>query len=335
MAHSVHDRLLALAKVRSRPFNELLQYYAMERFLYRLSVSTAKRRFVLKGALLLTAHGAAPFRPTRDIDLLGGFDNSEATVRELLGAVCRQEVPDDGLRFDAESLRTERIREDADYPGVRSQFAGNLGRARVAMQVDVGFGDAVTPAPREIVYPALLDQPAPRLRAYPLETAVAEKLQTMVYLGELNSRMKDFFDVWFLCRHPALESERLRAAIAATFARRRTAVPATAECFSTPFAAAKQTQWGALLRKTPNVDIPQDLVTVIRDIRNVVEPLFRELQTGNAHAKLHLRGPDRDCPGAEAVASARVRRARLPYGGPGRPERRVRPERQAAETGTF
>jgi len=284
VAHSVHDRLLALAKVRSRPFNELLQYYAMERFLYRLSVSPAKRRFVLKGALLLAAHGAAPFRPTRDIDLLGQFDNSEANVRELLGAICRQEVPDDGLCFDAESLRTERIREEADYPGVRLQFAGYLDRARVAMQVDVGFGDAVTPAPKEVAYPALLDQPVPRLRAYPLETAVAEKLQTMVYLGELNSRMKDFLDVWVLCRHPVLEADRLRAAIAATFARRRTAVPAAVGCLSTPFAAAKQTQWRALLRKMPNVDIPQDLATVIRDIRNVVEPLFREIQTANTHA---------------------------------------------------
>lgn len=284
MAHSVHDRLLALARSRSRPFNEVLQYYAMERFLYRLSVSPTRRRFVLKGALLLTAHGAAPSRPTRDIDLLGRFDNSEAKVRELIESACQQEAPADGLRFDARSVRTERIREDADYPGVRCQFTGYMGRARVAMQVDVGFGDAVTPAPLEIDYPVLLDQPAPRLRAYTLETAAAEKIQAMVYLGELNSRMKDFLDVWLLCRHPGLKSERLRAAIAATFSRRETAIPSAPVCFSPAFAAAKQTQWRALLRKMPHSEVPDDLAAVIDGIRRIVAPLFRAIQAGGEHA---------------------------------------------------
>jgi hypothetical protein len=233
---------------------------------------------VLKGALLLTAHSAAPFRPTRDIDLLGRFDSSEGKVRELIETICRQEVPDDGLRFDTTGLTTERIKEDADYPGVRVQFVCYLGRARVAMQVDVGFGDAMTPAPLEIDYPVLLDQPVPRLRAYSIETAVAEKLQAMVYLGELNSRMKDFFDIWMLFHHEEVAPVRLGAAIAATFARRKTAVSPDAVCFTSAFAEAKQKEWRALLRKFPDSGIPDDLGIVIRDIRSVVHPVFQELQ---------------------------------------------------------
>lgn len=153
MAHSVHDRLMALAKERNRPFNELLQYFAMERFLYRLSKSPAGRHFVLKGALLLTAYANLPFRPTRDIDLMGKTGNSEDNVRNLLQSACHQPVPDDGIRFDADSMEIERIKQAADYPGVRARFRGFLGSARIAMQVDVGFGDMIVPAPRPSTIP--------------------------------------------------------------------------------------------------------------------------------------------------------------------------------------
>ena len=173
MAHSVHDRLMALAKERNRPFNELLQYFAMERFLYRLSKSPAGRHFVLKGALLLTAYANLPFRPTRDIDLMGKTGNSEDNVRNLLQSACHQPVPDDGIRFDADSMEIERIKQAADYPGVRARFRGFLGSARIAMQVDVGFGDMIVPAPEAIDYPVLLGMASPCLRAYPLETAIA------------------------------------------------------------------------------------------------------------------------------------------------------------------
>jgi hypothetical protein len=219
-----------------------------------------------------------PFRPTRDIDLLGRFDNSEGRVRELIETICGQEVPDDGLHFDTTDLTTEKIKEDADYPGVRVQFVCYLDRARVAMQVDVGFGDAMTPAPKEIEYPVLLDQPAPRLRAYSVETAVAEKLQAMVYLGELNSRMKDFFDVWMLFHHEAVARASLRAAIVATFARRKTAIPDDPVCFTPAFGEAKQREWRALLRKFQGSDIPDEFAVVIRDIRSVMNPIFQELR---------------------------------------------------------
>lgn len=276
MAHSVHDRLLELAKKKGRPFNELLQYYAMERFLYRLAKSSVRRHFVLKGALLLSACADAPYRPTRDIDLLGHTGNTEANIRDLIQKVCRQKVSDDGLRFDHDSVITKRIKEDADYAGVRAQFIGYLGNALLPMQVDVGFGDVVTPAPQEIKYPVLLDQPAPRLRAYPIETAVAEKVQAMVYLGELNSRMKDFYDVWILCRHVSLDHKRLCAAIQATFAKRKTAITPEPVFFTPAFAEAKQVQWRAFLRKLRMDNVPDTLGVIIRDIRSVLEIILAE-----------------------------------------------------------
>ena len=282
MAHSVHDRLMALAKERNRPFNELLQYFAMERFLYRLSKTPANRYFVLKGALLLVARADLPFRPTRDIDLMGKTDNSEDDVRQLLQSACLQPVPDDGISFDADSMEVERIKQAADYPGVRARFRGFLGRARIAMQVDVGFGDVVVPAPEAIDYPVLLGMASPRLRAYPLETAIAEKLHAMIHLGELNSRMKDFLDVWILCRHDAVKTARLLKAIEATFAHRKTNIPAEPVCFSARFAKDKQVQWTAMLRKNPDSPAPSDLDKALGDIWRVIKPIFEELNQGKS-----------------------------------------------------
>ena len=282
MAHSVHDRLMALAKERNRPFNELLQYFAMERFLYRLSKSPAGRHFVLKGALLLSARADLPFRPTRDIDLMGKTDNSEDNVRNLLQSACLQPVPDDGISFDADSMEVERIKQAADYPGVRARFRGFLGRARIAMQVDVGFGDVVVPAPEAIDYPVLLGMASPRMRAYPLETAIAEKLHAMIHLGELNSRMKDFLDVWILCRHDAVKTAGLLKAIDATFAHRKTNIPAEPVCFSPEFAKAKQAQWAAMLRKNPDSPAPRDLDKALGDIWGVIKPIFGELNQGKS-----------------------------------------------------
>ena len=277
MAHSVHDRLMALAKERNRPFNELLQYFAMERFLYRLSKSPAGRHFVLKGALLLAARADLPFRPTRDIDLMGKTENTEDNVRQLLQSACLQPVPDDGISFDADSMEVERIKQAADYPGVRARFKGFLGRARIAMQVDVGFGDVVVPAPEAIDYPVLLGMASPRLRAYPLETAIAEKLHAMIHLGELNSRMKDFLDVWILCRHDAVKPAGLLKSIQATFAHRKTNIPAEPVCFSPGFAKDKQAQWTAMIRKNPDSPAPRDLDKALGDIWVVIKPIFEEL----------------------------------------------------------
>ena len=195
---SVRARLTNEAKESRRPFQEVLQYFGLERFLYRVSQSQHCNRFLLKGALMLRVWGAPGSRPTRDIDFLGYVDNEIEVIETIVREVCTIEVEDDGVRFDSTTVAGERIKEGADYEGVRIKFVGFLDNARIAMQLDVGFGDVVHPEAEENYYPTVLDFPAPRLRTYPRESVVAEKFQAMVFLGTLNSRMKDFFDIWLL-----------------------------------------------------------------------------------------------------------------------------------------
>jgi len=210
----------------TRPFQELLQYYAMERFLYRLSKSPHSARFVLKGALMLRVWDAPMARPTKDIDLLGRLENSLENLSTVVREVCAVDVEPDGLVFRPPTVKSERIREDADYQGVRIRFEGSLGTARIAMQLDVGIGDVMVPGPVDIVYPTLLDFPAPRLKGYPRETAIAEKFEAMIKLGTLNSRMKDFYDIWLLSRQFDFDGPTLAQAVTATFANRGTALKA-------------------------------------------------------------------------------------------------------------
>jgi len=198
IAASVRQRLLNHARETGRPFNELLQYFAMERFLYRLSKSPYVDNFVLKGALMLTVWEAPLSRPTMDIDLLGLIDNSIEDIVAVTKNICTQEVEPDGITFEPSGIEGERITEDADYGGVRVRFRGSLGTAHITMQLDIGFGDMVIPAADSLEYPTILDLPAPKLRGYTKESTIAEKFEAMVKLGILNSRMKDFFDIWLL-----------------------------------------------------------------------------------------------------------------------------------------
>jgi predicted nucleotidyltransferase component of viral defense system len=252
LAKSVHQRLLNLAKQRGQRFNDLLQHYALERWLYRLSASCHRDRFVLKGALMLVAWNLHRSRPTRDIDMLARADNDLEHIKDLVGDVCRTSVKDDGLRFDADSISTERISEDALYEGVRATFLGHLGNAKAPMQIDLGFSDVITPGPTSIMYPSLLDMPQAELMAYNPETAIAEKFEAMVKLGELNSRMKDFFDIWTLSQSQTFVGAELRAAITSTFQHRGTNLDAGAVCFSHEFAemSSKQSQWTAFLKRS-------------------------------------------------------------------------------------
>lgn len=220
LAASVRQRLLNKARETGRPFNELLQYFAMERFLYRLSRSVHADKFVLKGALMLAAWQAPVTRPTMDIDLLGITDNGVDAIVTVVEDICRQEVGPDGLLFDASSVEAERIVEDADYAGVRVRFRGTLGTARITMQLDIGFGDVVVPKPEVVHYPAILDFPAPCLRGYSRESAVAEKFEAMVKLGVLNSRVKDFFDIWLLSRQFDFDGTIMAQALTETFVTR-------------------------------------------------------------------------------------------------------------------
>jgi hypothetical protein len=199
VAASVHQRLLNIARETRRPFNELLQYFAMERLLYRLSRSVHEGSFVLKGALLFRVWDVPDSRATRDIDFLAFQDNSPEHLAGIFREICTIES-NDGLVFDPDSVDARMIKEGAEYHGVRVRFRGSLGNARITLQADVGFGDIVHPGVVRADYPVFLDLPVPSLRMYPPETVVAEKVEAMIHLGSLNSRMKDFHDVWRLSR---------------------------------------------------------------------------------------------------------------------------------------
>ncbi len=266
-AASVRQRLLNIARKQQEELQFVLSQYARERLLFRLSQSPHRDQFVLKGAMLFQLWSGQPHRSTRDLDLLGQGEPSLQRFERMLQEVCQQAVEDDGLAFRAETVRAEQIKEDDEYQGLRLRLEARLGNARIPVQIDIGFGDAVTPAPEEITFPAILDFPAPTIRAYPRETVVAEKFQAMVMLGIANSRMKDFYDLWTLARQFEFRGQELCAAIGATFERRRTPLPIEQPlALTTEFSedATKRTQWQAFVRKgkLAGVGIPLAEVTV-------------------------------------------------------------------------
>jgi len=225
IAVSVRARLLSKARAEKLDFNLLLTRYALERMLYRLSVSEQRGQFLLKGALLFDLWFDVPHRPTHDADLLG-FGSAEIPRLEKLFREISQIAVEDGIAFQADTVKAAEIRKEAHYAGVRVTLLGLLDNARCPVQIDIGFGDAVTPGPEDARYPVILDEmPQPRLRVYPRDTVVAEKLEAMISLGILNSRMKDFFDLWILSRHSDFDGAVLAKAIRATFERRGTSIP--------------------------------------------------------------------------------------------------------------
>lgn len=252
LAASIRQRLLDLARARGEDFQLLLDRYAVERLLYRLSVSEARHDFLLKGALLFAVWFDAPHRPTCDADFLGFGPADAQRLMETVLRVCAIGC-DDGIAYDAASVQVQEIREQANYQGLRVNLRATLGNARCMVQLDVGYGDAVTPAPAEIVYPSLLDDlPAPRLRVYPREAVFAEKLEAIVVLGIANSRMKDYFDLRALAREGAMDAANLAHAIAATFQRRGTPLPEAMPLGLTrEFGrdAGKLRQWNAFLAR--------------------------------------------------------------------------------------
>ncbi|MFC1543933.1 nucleotidyl transferase AbiEii/AbiGii toxin family protein [Gemmatimonadota bacterium] len=254
----------------------------MERFLYRLSKSPHADKFILKGALMLVTWGTDPRRPTKDIDLLGRVGNDLARIIELVKVVCLQEVEPDGLDFDATSVTGERIAEESEYEGVRVRFRGSMGTARVTMQVDVGFGDVIIPGPVRMEYPVILNLPAPKVLAYTRESVIAEKFHTMVRRGLLNSRMRDYHDVWVLSRHFDFEGRVLSAAIRETFSRRGLSMLGRPVALSEEFSsdAAKRLQWQGYLRKNRLQAVPGDLAAVVGAIADFLGPVAAVLYEG-------------------------------------------------------
>ena len=278
IAASVRARLQDLAREQQADFQRVLTRYALERLLFRLSVSPHKNLFVLKGAMLYVAWLADPFRTTRDLDLLAFADRETTSFLEIFRNICSQPVADDGLRFDTESILVEPSSGDRTQKALRVRTSAQLASAMIPIQIDVGFGDAVTPGPLELEYPVLLDHPAPTLNAYPRDTVVAEKFEAIVALDLANSRMKDFYDLLAMSRLFAFEGTTLAAAIRATFEQRATAIPHERP---PPLTHAfledsrKFGQWRSFLTRDPLLIDEPDLRTVIREVGDFIMPAAR------------------------------------------------------------
>lgn len=276
---SVHQRLLNKARSEKRSFNELVQYFAMERFLYRLSKSVHYEKYILKGALLLHIWRSSDIRSTMDIDLLGKTKNDETVVSNQIKEILLNEVDPDGLIFDVDSIQTEKITEDADYEGIRLRLLCSLGNTRINLQVDIGFGDIIHPGPARQELPPVLDFSAPKISCYSRESAIAEKYEAIVALGDINSRMKDFYDIWLLARQYEFKSEILSKAISLTFEKRNTDIKLGVEAFSDRFVASKQAQWEAFRRRLMQESIPYEFSEIVMQIKAFLLPITESIVT--------------------------------------------------------
>jgi hypothetical protein len=291
-AASIHQRLLNLDPHRASDFTTVLRRYAFERWLYRLGRSEYAEQFVMKGAMLFAFWIKEAPRTTRDLDLLGFGDLSPESIRRLFSRISRMEVEPDGISFGANNATVEPIRDETEYQGYRAKLIAKMGDIRIPLQVDIGTGDAVWPEPKYIIYPSLLEMPPPRIKAYRQETSIAEKLEAMIKLGALNSRMKDFYDIIVLSDRFSFKGEDLSGAIQETFKGREVALPSDPPvAFSESFALDKDknTQWSAFLRRIgkDNISLPfphsvarikdflfpvLQAISVNRDFRMVWEP---------------------------------------------------------------
>lgn len=248
---SVHARLLNLARQRGQPFQVLFYSYSLERFLYRLSKSAYANDFVLKGGMMFIGWGIPLRRLTRDIDVQGYVSNSPEHLETIVEEICGQQVEPDGLRFDPNSVRAEQIMNEADYQGVRVYFTGYLGVADIHLHLDVSFANVITPEEILVNYPSLLGMPQFMVRGYPYETALAEKFQAMVMLGNINDRMKDFYDIWLLSQQADILGNTLVRAIKATFQKRNTPLPQDLPAALLPdFGRLRQSDWESFLKRS-------------------------------------------------------------------------------------
>ncbi|HRX49263.1 MAG TPA: nucleotidyl transferase AbiEii/AbiGii toxin family protein [Spirochaetota bacterium] len=278
LSKSVHQKLMNKAKEANRPFNELLQYYAMERFLYRLSSSRYSDRFILKGALMFILWDIPGMqtRPTRDIDLLGIIDNDLESMKVVFSEISKVPVVDDGIQFNPDDIDITAITEEADYRGTRIKIKGNLGNAKLSLQIDIGFGDIVLPEPVKLKYPSILSFPAPEIKGYSPESVIAEKLQAMVKLGIINSRMKDFYDIRVMSEVFNFDGRILSDSIRSTFNNRETEIPVEPVFLQDSFREdpLKQTQWKAFIRKTGVDNKIADFKDTVSHIEGFIKPVL-------------------------------------------------------------
>jgi predicted nucleotidyltransferase component of viral defense system len=283
---SVLARLRNSAKSSGAPFQQVLQQYAIERFLYRISKSKHAQSVVLKGALLLKTIGIPRARPTIDIDMLRTGKADQDTLAALIKDCAILEVEADGLTFLTDSVVAEEITKDSEYQGTRILMDARMENVRLRVQVDFGVGDVMVPGPRMIEYPVFLDGAAIKLLAYPVESTIAEKLQAMVALGSANSRMKDFYDVWTCSNHLDFNGNTLREAISATFRNRQTPVPAEEpEAFTADFVDVHRVQWNAFVKKMGEDGLTDALGRVVEDLKNFVMPVLRSISHNDRFAR--------------------------------------------------
>ncbi|HAT1982245.1 TPA: nucleotidyl transferase AbiEii/AbiGii toxin family protein [Legionella pneumophila] len=275
IGESVRSRLKNIAVKEDSDFNAVLTRYGLERLLYRIGESEYSKQFLLKGALLFNLWYDMPHRPTKDIDLLGFGDNDLAYIKQTFSKICRISV-DDGISFLSETVTVHTIKKDGGYTGARVELFGELAKAKIKIQIDIGYGDAVTPGPIDAHYPVLLsDLPAPKIRTYPIYTVIAEKLHAIALLGMANSRLKDYLDLYVLLSNEQLDNQVLAQAIQATFTRRGMTVPEllpiglTDEFANDP---TRESMWKAFLRKNELEQKP--LTEVITVIRNLIQIPF-------------------------------------------------------------
>lgn len=282
IAASIRQRLLNIARADKRPFAELLQYYAMERVLYRLSQSQHANSFILKGALLLRVWNSLENRSTKDIDMLGKTSNNESAIIAQFKEVLQLDIEPDGLYFDLQTIHTEPITAEADYKGTRVLFQAFLDTARISIQIDIGFGDVVYPKPQIAEIPTILNSPVPRLLCYSRESAIAEKFNAMIQHGELNSRIKDFYDIWLLSRQFNFDGTVLAKAITLTFNNRNTDMPSRIVAFSNEFASDKQAQWIAFRKRLNLENSPVEFNEIITATRAFLAPVASAILTDEA-----------------------------------------------------
>jgi len=293
IAKSVRTRLSKIARQSGKPFEELLVLYGLERFLARLSQSVHKDKLILKGGLLLIGMGAPQARPTRGIDLLGLISGNIEMVSQAIKEIGGIDL-DDGIGYDFTQLTYELMSPDTDYPGIRFKFVGRLGRARIPMRVDVGFGDPLVPAAVEMTFPTLLDMEPPIIMAYAIETIIAEKFEAALDLADLNSRMKDFYDIWLLSQKYSFQGGPLQEAIIATCTRRKTPISPNAEIFSEEFVkrSDKETQWSSFIRKGQMGEVPEEFSIIMEGIRNFLLPIALATHQGEPfESEWPLGGP--------------------------------------------
>ncbi len=279
---SVKQKLLNKSRTEERSFEELVRRYAMERFLYRLSQSKYRDRLILKGALMFAVWKNSIYRPTLDIDMLGRLSNDTALLENAIREICSVNIEDDGIRFYASTVKSDAITKDADYAGRRVRFVGKMENMRISMQIDIGFGDAVFPEPDEITMPSFFDMPTGKILGYTRESAIAEKYHAMIQMAELNSRMKDFYDIWILTTSFDFVGQRISQAMKLTFEKRQISISNEVVAFSDSFAKDKQDQWQVFRKKVKAMESPVNFADVTKQVEKFLRPIITSLAQNSA-----------------------------------------------------